>query len=241
MHIGITTALDYDSDRINCPRDYVEATRSAGGIPWLLPLFHRDTEAPEPREYLDGLDGLLLSGGVDVDPARFGEEPLPDLGSVTPERDAIELALTRRALEKDIPVLGICRGAQVLNIAAGGSVYQDINSQVGGVLQHRQTSPRWHPAHTISVTRDTRLLRILGSSRIGVNSVHHQSVRDLGSGLVVSARAPDGVIEAIESRDASFVVGVQWHPENMAKSSPPMRALFEAFMEAAKKHSRGLR
>lgn len=232
--------MNYDSLAIAVPRDYVEAVRGAGGVPWIVPPFSLSGKAPESSDYLDGLDGLLLSGGVDLDPARFGEEPLPGLGSVSPERDELELALTRRALKKDIPILAICRGVQVLNVAAGGSLYQDIESQVGGALGHRQKAPRWHPTHTVSLSRDARLAEILGSSRIGVNSLHHQAVRELGNGMVVAGRAPDGIVEAIECPEAGFVVGVQWHPENMVSTSLPMQNLFEAFVEAARRRSRGL-
>jgi len=196
---------------------------------------------PSPDEYLGGLDGLLLSGGEDVDPARFGEEPLPDLGKVSPERDAIELALARRAIEKDVPIFAICRGLQVLNVAVGGSLYQDIGSQVGGALQHRQTAPRWHPAHTVSVARETRLMDIVGQSRVAVNTVHHQAARELGTGMVIAARAPDGIIEAIECSDARFVIGVQWHPENMVATSPIMAALFRAFVDACRPKGREIR
>ncbi len=238
MHIGITTGLDYETLRIHCPRDYVQSVRGAGGTPWLLPVFAPGEKAPGAADYLDPLDGLLLSGGEDVDPARFGEEPLPALGPVSPERDEMELALASRALSKRLPILAICRGVQVLNVAAGGSLYQDIGSQLGGVLQHRQRAPRWHPSHTVSVARETALEDILGASRVGVNSLHHQAVKDLGSGFVVAARAPDGIIEAIEAPDLPFAIGVQWHPENMFRTEARMRRLFEAFVSAADRRAR---
>ena len=238
MRIGITTGLDYETLRIHCPRDYVEAVRDAGGTPWLLPVFAPGGAVIEAADYLDHLDGLLLSGGEDVDPARFGEEPLPALGPVSPERDEMELALVSRALSKKVPILAICRGAQVLNVAAGGSLYQDIGSQLGGVLQHRQRAPRWSASHTVSVARETGLEDILGGSRVGVNSLHHQAVKELGSGFIVAARAPDGVIEAIEAPDLPFAIGVQWHPENMFRAEVRMRRLFEAFVTAADRRVR---
>lgn len=240
MRIGITASLNYESAAITVPTDYVEAVRRARGVPWILPLFSITGDRREPSDYLVDMDGLLLSGGVDLDPARFGEEPLPGLGSVSPERDDFELALTRYALGKGIPILAICRGIQVLNVAAGGSLYQDIESQVGGALGHYQKAPRWHPVHTISLSRETRLAEIIGSSRMSVNSLHHQAVRELGKGMVVAARAPDGIVEAIERPDAPFVIGVQWHPENMVKTSPPMHDLFMAFVEASRRQAEGL-
>jgi putative glutamine amidotransferase len=184
---------------------------------------------------------------VDVDPAHYGEDPHPKLGKVDPSLDQAELALARWALADGLPVLGVCRGIQTLNVAAGGTLYQDLESQYPGALFHACSPPdypRTHRAHTIAVEPGSRLAGILGAREVSVNSRHHQAVKDLAPGFAETARAPDGVIEGIEAgharpgrgisaRDRGFAVGVQWHPESLAAEDPQMLALFGALVGAA--------
>jgi putative glutamine amidotransferase len=163
--------------------------------------------------YLSRLSGVLLPGGGDIDPALFGEAPHPNLGVVQPERDSFELALCRAALQRGMPVLGICRGAQVLNVALGGTLIQDIPAETASPLNHR-SNDETELRHEIDVEPGTLLARIIGEGRHPVNSQHHQSVRVPAPGLIVSAGSPkDGIIEAVEYRDARFVLGLQFHPE----------------------------
>ncbi len=235
-YIGVTVSKDYENNQVSLPCDYVNAVSEAGGIAWIVPLLPPgNIDESIALSYLQQMDGLLLSGGVDVAPRHFGEEPRPGLGPVSPERDEMELALARAALRLDKPVLAICRGMQVLNVAAGGDVYQDVGRQVEGALQHRQKAPRWHAAHSVSVRPGTQCREILcpQGEDVWVNTLHHQAVREAAEDFVISARAADGVAEAMESSCHSFMLGVQWHPELMYRHSESMRRLFEAFICSA--------
>ncbi|KKM08691.1 peptidase C26 [Clostridiales bacterium PH28_bin88] len=223
--IGITCAHDILADRYFVALSYVNAVSAAGGAPVLLPSIGTDTL----RAY-DFVDGLVLTGGNDVDPVHFGEEPLPGNGEVTPDRDVFELELTRWCLDTGKPILAICRGAQVLNIAAGGDIYQDIYTQVPGVLKHVQQAPRWYPSHGVHLEPGSRLDGIYQGGLSRVNSFHHQAVRRLGAGFKVCATSADGVIEGIESTSHPFAVGVQWHPEAMWQRIPLHLNLFSAFI-----------
>lgn len=210
------------------PRDYDAAVRRAGAIPRPLSL-------DEPIDSaLRGVDGLLLTGGDDVDPALYGETPHPTYDVSEPGRDAFEIDLVRRALTADLPVLAICRGLQVLNVALGGSLIQDIPSEPEAHLAHDAAGPPTTLAHTVAVAPGSCLATLLGPGDTrAVNSRHHQSVRALGKGLVVTARAPDGVIEGAEVPTARFCVGVQWHPENFHASGEFDR-LFDRFVDACR-------
>lgn len=218
---------------------YLSAVIAAGGIPVLLPL---GMDEPRLLRALDLADGLLLAGGEDVAAELFGEEPHPRLGKIDAQRDAAEMALAKRALENGMPVLAICRGIQLLNVAAGGTLYQDIPSQLPDALKHDCFYPEYPRdliSHTVEIEPDSRLAAIVGrvvnpSREVGVNSLHHQSVKAPGAGLRVAAKAPDGVIEAAEGMGSAWVVAVQWHPEELATSRPDMRALFVAFVEASR-------
>lgn len=183
-------------------------------------------------ELAESLDGLLLSGGGDINPLYFGEEPIRGLGRVHPFRDELELRLIQAVLQKGKPILGICRGCQILNVATGGDMYQDLPSQVKNVLQHSQRAPRFHASHTVGVERGTRLFDIFQTDVLAVNSFHHQANRSVGSGYRVSVTAKDGVMEAFESVDHPFVIGVQWHPENMIEVDPLANRLFDAFVQS---------
>jgi putative glutamine amidotransferase len=213
---------------------YSQSVALAGGAPVLIPL---ELGERAWRSLYRCLDGLLLPGGVDVDPAHYGEDRHPELGEVNDALDEAELVLTRWALEDDLPLLGICRGIQTLNVAASGSLYQDLPAQLPGALQHRFSPPHYprdHRGHSVHIEPGSRLAHVFGAIDLPVNSRHHQAVKDVAPGFVVTAQAPDGVIEGIEKPDALFCVGVQWHPESLAASDPQMLALFEAFVQAAK-------
>jgi putative glutamine amidotransferase len=187
---------------------------------------------------LEGLDGLILTGGDDVDPALYGETPGPELGATDIARDRFELALIHRALAGDVPILAICRGMQVLNVACGGTLVQDIPSQMPTAVNHRVAEPRNALAHEIWVSPGTRLSimlkdRLDSHDACSVNSRHHQAVKRVAEGFDVSATAPDGVVEAMERRGSEFCIGVQWHPENFWRTGE-FRAIFEAFLAACR-------
>jgi putative glutamine amidotransferase len=194
---------------------------------------------------LAGIDGLMLTGGGDVEPARYGEAPHQRLEEVDPARDEFEIALIAAARERDVPIFAICRGVQVLNVAAGGTLVQDIPSQVPGAVKHSLVVPPHPPyelAHEVWVEKDSLLAKMLGERLVGsdtcdVNSRHHQAVKAVAAGYRVSATAPDGVIEAIEDPRARFCLGVQWHPENFWRTGE-FRSLYEGFLEEAGKTKR---
>lgn len=222
--IGISANYDYESSRHMLSDFYVASVRAAGGRAIILPSGEDNGLADE---YLGICQGLMLSGGGDLDPALWGELPSPRLGEITPQRDSVEMALARRALAINLPLLGICRGCQVLAVAAGGSLYQDL----AGDLCHMQKAPRNYPIHAIFIEPGTRLERILGQNRIKVNSFHHQAVKQPGKGFLVTARAADGTVEAIESPDHGFALGVQWHPECMDDEASKL--IFKSLVAAA--------
>jgi len=209
---------------------YLEAIERAGGVPLVVPPLC----SPQALDaLLDRVDGLCLSGGPDLHPAAYGEEPHPLLGPTERHLDSFELDLARGADDRSLPMLAICRGAQVLNVARGGTLAQDLPDEVGNVVSHRQSAPTEQPTHAVDISPDCVLAGALGAGTIEVNSFHHQAVRRLGFGLVATARAPDGVIEAFESVDEPFVVAVQWHAEGLV-GGPPHAALFEAFLAACR-------
>jgi putative glutamine amidotransferase len=219
---------------------YFRAVMSLGGVPWMIPLIPEDLGTL--REIYERLDALLIPGGVDMDPQTYGEEILPVCGRLDPARDAVELQLTRWAIEDDLPVLGLCRGAQVINVAQGGTLYQDIRTlhaqpSGGALLQHdcypTKGFERTHLAHPVELAPGSRLRDALEHASVPVNSMHHQSVKRLGRGLIASAVAPDGVIEAVEGSGDGFLVGVQWHPEMFEQHDPSTRHLFRTFIGAA--------
>ncbi|MDI3317660.1 MAG: asparaginase [Bacillota bacterium] len=210
--------------------DYVRAVEAAGGLPVLLPA----GEGPVlPEEALRGVDGLLLAGGGDVAPGLYGEQPHPRLGPVEPDRDRWELALARRALAAGLPVLGICRGIQVLNVADGGTLYQDLEAQLPDALQHAQKAPRWHRSHPVRIEPESLLARLVGAGELAVNSFHHQAVREVAPGWRVTAVAPDGVVEAMERPDLPFALGIQFHAENLVAREPRFLRIFQGLVEAA--------
>lgn len=229
--VGLTLG---DADRKGFHRmreDYVRSVERAGAVPVILP----PVDPGAAGSLLDRVDGLLLSGGVDVDPALYGQAPHPRLGRVERRRDDFEIALVREALRRDVPVLGICRGQQVLNVATGGTLVQDIPSTLAKAVDHDATGPRGRRSHDVAITRGTRLWEILGQDVACVNSFHHQSVDAVGEGLVVSARCPeDGVVEALEMPSRAFVLAVQWHPESFRDQRGSFQPLFDAHAEACR-------
>jgi len=213
---------------------YSRVVASAGGLPIMIPLL--DDEATL-RALYDRLDGLLLPGGVDLDPATYGEPRRPDCGRVDPDRDRVELQFARWAVAEGKPVFGLCRGLQIVNVALGGTLYQDIAAQFSGAIKHdcfpTAGYPRDHLAHEVTVSAGSRLGTLIGSAPLQVNSMHHQAVKELAPGLLPTAVAPDGLVEAVESPDQPFLLGVQWHPESLVERDLRMRRLMAGFVEAA--------
>jgi putative glutamine amidotransferase len=209
---------------------YVEAVRKAGGIPLLIP--------PQPEnadELVAALDGVLLAGGDDCDPAAYGEERHPNVETMDERRQANDLALAEAARRLGVPMLGICLGVQVINVAAGGSLIQDIDTQHDTEIRHA-SEPEDRARHDVIIEKGTRLARVLPASELNVNSSHHQAIRRVGEGLRVTALAPDGIVEGLEDPRHPFYLGVQWHPEDMS-GEESATALFAAFIEAAKRHA----
>ncbi len=214
--------------------NYPAALAASGALPVIIPL-----GLPEEamREMFERLDGLLLAGGVDIAPEEYGETPHPQLGRVDRLRDATELTLARWALAADLPILGICRGIQSLNVAAGGTLYQDLAAQYPGACRHTYQpaeSPWEKPTHQARLAAGSRLAAILGVPELAVNSFHHQAVKQPAPGFTPVAWAEDGVIEGIEDAARQFVIGVQWHPEGMFQTDPLARRLFAAFVAATR-------
>ncbi len=232
--IGIVpSGTDGKKDIIN--QDYLEAVLRAGGTPVFFPV---TASREQISELLDQTDGLLLTGGEDVDPALYGEEKLRCCGTVSPDRDAMELPLCLEALRRRMPVLAICRGLQVLSCALGGTLYQDLAEQYGEELRHPRYDTPGDPVHPVEVRPGTLLASITGAGSLAVNSRHHQAVRQPGKGLRICAVAPDGVIEGAEMPEYPFVLGVQWHPESLSDRCPEHQKLFDMFVRAGADYSR---
>lgn len=221
--IGITPSYGYNDNKFHISENYVKAIKQAGGIPILL--------FPS-EEFPKFIDGIVLSGGGDIDPLLFGEEPLRNNGEISPLRDAFELQLAQTALERDVPILGVCRGMQIFAILSRGKIIQDIYSQTNSTLKHMQQAPRFYGTHTVFVKKDSQLHKICKKEHLVVNSFHHQAIASAGNDFVVSAKSADDIIEAIEHTKNAFAIGVQWHPEAMADVEQKM--LFQSFIDKAK-------
>jgi putative glutamine amidotransferase len=204
--------------------NYVNAVRKAGGVPMVIAMTGDEVEL---AKVLETVDGIIMTGGEDIDPARYGEQAVPELEEVYLERDDFDIKLLRMAVEKGLPVLGICRGAQAMNVAFGGTLYQDIPSQIPESEITHKVNAGNNVAHEIKIVKGTTLHRLLGK-KAGVNSSHHQSVKKLAPGFIISATAEDGVVEAIEKPDAECVIGVQFHPEGFVANGND--ALLPIFM-----------
>ncbi|ASK62557.1 gamma-glutamyl-gamma-aminobutyrate hydrolase [Virgibacillus phasianinus] len=232
--IGVTASMDENE------ADYYVATENtagiirAGGIPVILPNL---VDEENVAQIASTIDGLYATGGGDIDPTLFGEEPHPKLGLIIPSRDMFEMLLIKKMLELGKPVLAICRGCQVLNIAAEGDMYQDIYSQINkDLLQHQQKAPKAHGSHYVNVAGGSLLHRLTNADTLKVNTMHHQANRKVVEPFVISGMANDGIIEAIESNAHEFVLGIQWHPERMAVSGDEASLkIFRGFVDACKK------
>lgn len=221
--------MDYTFD------DYSQAICYSGGAPVLLPVAqNRETF----QTILERLDGLLLSGGPDINPRFYGEEPLEGLGEIDEGLDQMELQIAKMAFKRGLPIFAICRGIQVLNVSLGGTLYQDIANQIKGSMNHTQKADKGVNTHSIRIEEKTLLHQILRRKAIGVNGKHHQAIKKVTPGLIVSAQAKDGVIEAVEYPSKGFVLGVQWHPEGTWRNDPYSKKLFYAFTRAAFHHQK---
>ena len=231
--IGITSSFNWSQGMYALGEAYVESIEKAGGMPLILP----STKEADFEQTISMVDGVLLSGGVDLDPQIYGEQPMPKMGAVDPKRDYQEIQLAKMALEKKRPLLAICRGIQVLNVAAGGTLVQDIYTQVSNPIKHawyvagNYEAPPGHPTHSINVEKDSRLFKIFGKQVLEVNSFHHQAVKKTGGDFKATAWTEDGVIEAIEYQGKEFIMGVQWHPERMINGE--MIKIFQALVDTA--------
>jgi putative glutamine amidotransferase len=237
--VGITTSITVGAvpERAYVNGAYIRAVQEAGGIPVLItPHFTPEVQAALWQR----LDGLVLTGGGDIAPGRFGEARHPTVDEVSPARDELEIDLTRRAVADAVPLFAICRGIQVLNVALGGTLMQDLPSEWPNALSHSQTAPRHQPTHAVKVMGEgTHLGRLLGTLELDVNSMHHQAIKQLGEGLREVAWAPDGVVEGVEMPgDDRFVLGVQWHPEELVAHDQAARNLFTAIVDAARRRAR---
>lgn len=209
--------------------DYVEAILLAGAIPVMLPVI---SDEDGIRQQLERVDGVLLSGGYDINPLYYGEEPCKELGFILPEVDEHQLAAVRIAVELGKPMLGICKGMQIINVAFGGSLHQDL-LQIPTSTKHSQKAQRHVASHTVQVVQDTMLSDIFGKETVLTNSFHHQAIKAVAPGFIVSGMTADGVVEAIETAAAPFTLGVQWHPEMMAEKCTDMLKLFTRFVAAS--------
>ncbi|MBR5111418.1 MAG: gamma-glutamyl-gamma-aminobutyrate hydrolase family protein [Clostridia bacterium] len=229
--IGITPAQT-ENGNITINQDYVNAVARAGAAPVLLPLIE-DEKAQ--IALLARINGLLLSGGPDVDPVLYGEEKISQCGEISAQRDKVEISLFLKALKIGIPVLGICRGLQVMNVALGGALYQDIETQMEGAIKHPCYDTPRDKVHEVTVIENSFIHRITGLKRFSVNSRHHQGIKRLGHGLVATAYSMDGLIEAVDYPQERFVTAIEWHPESLSDRFPEARAIFNAFAEACGK------
>lgn len=227
--IGISCGIDYDKGYSYLKQGYYRALQKSGALVVLLTA----DEGGNESQLLKRLDGILLTGGPDVDPVYFGEESYTFNGNISPDRDRQEIALAKLAFADGKPILGICRGAQVLNVAMGGTIYQDIKTQVSGknLLKHDQEAPKWYPSHNIMINKDSRVFECFGEETARVNSFHHQAVKDVAQDFKATANSSDGIIEAIEYIGDQYAIGVQWHPETMWEKDNRYLEIFKAFVK----------
>lgn len=237
--IGISGNIIIDKDgmipgyrRAYVNEDYILSVVSNGGVPVILPIVNDEVLV---RQMLEGVDALILSGGHDVSPFNYGEEPKPKLGPTYPKRDEFDMKLLKVARELNLPVLGICRGHQIMNVYHGGSLHQDMTYIGGEVLRHEQPGDTKLVTHTADLKEGTLIHKIFGENTIKVNSFHHQSINKVAPGFVAGALAKDGVVESIEDPSYRFMLGVQFHPEMLHQSEEKMNKVFQALIEEAKK------
>lgn len=234
--IGLTPGHNTENQDIFMRPTYLSALSAAGAIPVVLPL---TVSQEDCQKIADTFDGFLFTGGPDPHPFLFGEETHRACGSISVMRDSMELALLSQVMKTKKPILGICRGIQIINVGLGGSIYQDIPSQYQSTaafpIAHRQPCAYHIPSHTVQLAPGSRLADICGRTSLQVNSMHHQAVRDLADCLTVCATAPDGLVEGLEMPGYPWLVAVQWHPEYLREQDPASKQLFESFVEACRK------
>lgn len=229
-----TLGKEEDGHASACRQVYIDTILQAGGTPIIIPL---GLSPHEWQKIYQISDGIFLSGGSDIDPTLYNEQPHPKLGKLIEERDRIESWLVKQAFKDNKPLLGICRGIQIINVALGGSLFQDLPDQFKSKIPHSSNGKnKWTElAHTIEIKADSKLAKILGTTHCAINSLHHQAVKELANQLTITANSPDGLIEAVEGLNKSFFIGVQWHPEALwQKINPQWLQLFTAFIEASK-------
>jgi putative glutamine amidotransferase len=232
--IGITGHISKDNPNLSITNSYMEAIFACGGFPLLLPVKgSKELWLQAAKE----MNGFLFTGGGDISPSRFGEETLQCCGEISPLRDAMELDLLDAVLPTGKPILGVCRGVQLMNVGLGGTLYQDIYQQNAQPFpqQHTQKLPDYLPAHDVIIEEGSLLHRIVKTARLPVNSLHHQAVKDCAPGLRISAKSSSGLIEAVEKQDHPFFLGVQWHPERMWHVEAAEKAIFDSFVDACAK------
>jgi putative glutamine amidotransferase len=228
--IGLTTFYENKPRRnqTSVSNNYINSVIKAGGLPIMIPIINDDMDI---NKYIDMFDGIIFTGGEDVSPILYGENPLKQVTYISTDRDTHEIAMFKKAYEKNVPILGICRGIQLMNVALGGTLYQDIDAQIEGALGH---GPMENPVnelyHSVNIQKNSILYNIFQTEDLTVNSFHHQSIKDLGTDLRVTALSAEGIIEGVESCQKDFVVGVQWHPEDLTSRYPLFLKLFQKFI-----------
>lgn len=237
--IGITSQYGYTNNiklnKINYT--YIEAIKRAGGVPVILPVID---ERESIDRYLSFLQGIVLSGGEDISPLLYGEEPIREVDTISFERDHMEMEIIKGAYSKDIPILGICRGIQTINVALGGTLYQDIYKQIPNAIGHISGFSIGGGYHSIDIVKDSIMYEIFNKEKIQVNSQHHQSIKDIGKNLKVNAYSVDGVIEGIESTSDRFILGVQFHPEAMINRHEEILDIFKYFVAHCKSGTKSM-
>lgn len=229
--IGLTSYQRERGEYCVVVTEYIYSVFAAGGIPVAIPTI---TDAGDYDYYLDMLDGILFTGGVDINPKCYGEEPIREINNIASYKDEYELGLFKKAYERKMPIFGICRGHQLINVALGGKLYQDINRQIPDSYGHYPNEiPEDELYHSVSLVEGSKLHDIMQENKLHVNSFHHQAIKTLGSNLVVTAVSRDNIIEAVESTEDRYLLGVQWHPECLTKRHPVFLKLFRRFAEEA--------
>ena len=232
--IGITTFTGTKKTQHSVNNTYINAVFEAGGIPVTIPIIHDEANYDN---YLDILDGIIFTGGLDVSPLSYDENPLKEINDISSIRDKYELGLFKKAYERKMPILGICRGHQITNVALGGKLYQDLYTQIPNCLGHSPSGVSNNEFyHSINIEKESKLYDIFKKEKIFVNSFHHQAVKELGKDLAISALSEDGIIEAVEATDDRFLIGLQFHPENLVKDHPEFLKLFKELILAASEY-----
>ena len=228
--IGVMPLMDQERESLWMLPGYFDVLTEAGGLPVMFPLTKNEEQI---RQLIDMADGILFTGGHDVSPELYGENPVPQLGSTCIERDRMEQIALKYAMEQDKPVLGICRGIQLINAALGGTLYQDLPTMHPSEISHRQERPYDKPSHEVTLVPDAPLMKLTGKDALQVNSCHHQAIKDLAPGLTAMAVSPDGLIEAIFGQSQRFLWAVQWHPEFSFRKDPVSVEIVKAFVDAS--------